>query len=243
MRRIGIFVAIAGSLFLGSCSCNRSAKEGAATPAATLAPLGTVIVETLYDGAVPPLKRVPDAGDPACAGHLPTTREDFVVHDGKLANVVVRVAGEERLSPPPAHAKVTQDGCRYVPRVQAMLAGTPLDIASADATTHNIHAYRGDDTLFNFAQTHPSTLAKELDEAVRGPILLRCDIHPWMAGVVFVTENPWFGVSDGTGRVTIDVPAGHHRIEAWHETLGARDAEVDVPAGGRVEVRIGFSPP
>jgi hypothetical protein len=35
-----------------------------------------------------------------------------------------------------------------------------------------------------------------------------------------------------------DVPAGKHKIVAWHPFAGRVEADVDVPEGGKVEAKL-----
>ena len=64
-----------------------------------------------------------------------------------------------------------------------------------------------------------------------------CDVHPWMAGWFGVMEHPCFAVTDGQGRFSIaGVPPGEHTLKIWHETLGTREVQVTVTAGGTATV-------
>src|SRR5262249_35646702 len=63
--------------------------------------------------------------------------------------------------------------------------------------------------------------------------------HPWLAGHVLVARHPFHAVTTASGRFTIEnVPAGRHRVAAWHPTQRQEMAEVVVPPGGvgRVEI-------
>jgi hypothetical protein len=39
---------------------------------------------------------------------------------------------------------------------------------------------------------------------------------------VAVVETPHFGITDASGLVRIDVPAGEHRVRAWRPVEGER---------------------
>jgi hypothetical protein len=58
-----------------------------------------------------------------------------------------------------------------------------------------------------------------------------------MAGWVVVQEHPYYAVTDveGSFRIT-NVPAGKHKVEVWHETLGKQTKEVEVKAGAETKV-------
>jgi len=53
---------------------------------------------------------------------------------------------------------------------------------------------------------------------------LFCNIHPEMSGVVVVVPTPYFGVSNGAGKVTLaNVPNGRYRLHVWYEKSSAED--------------------
>ena len=135
-----------------------------------------------------------------------------------------------------------QKECIYVPRVQGLVAGRKIAIRNSDQTLHNVHVYRGSVTLFNVAQPAGGlTVVKKLREGDPDIVTFKCDVHPWMTAHVLVSPHPHFAVTAGDGRFTLpDVPAGRHVVEAWHEVLGTRTAEVEVTADGTTEVAIGY---
>ena len=41
-----------------------------------------------------------------------------------------------------------------------------------------------------------------------------------MVGYIYVTDDPWFAVSDAQGKVSFDdLPAGDYRVTLWHSAL------------------------
>jgi hypothetical protein len=56
-----------------------------------------------------------------------------------------------------------------------------------------------------------------------------------MTGYLIVAGHPYYGLSDEGGSFKItDVPAGTYTLDYWHEKLGAKTAQVTVPASGSV---------
>jgi hypothetical protein len=54
-----------------------------------------------------------------------------------------------------------------------------------------------------------------------------CDLHPWMTATVLATDNPWFAITDGSGRFKVrGLPPGAYTVEAWHEHYGTQRTEV-----------------
>jgi hypothetical protein len=63
-----------------------------------------------------------------------------------------------------------------------------------------------------------------------------------MAGYVYLTDNPYFAVTDMHGEYQIEnVPPGTYRLKVWHETLGTQLVSVDVTAGKNTEVNFKMS--
>ena len=107
---------------------------------------------------------------------------------------------------------------------------------------HNTHGYAGTSTLFNYAQPASSqALERRLPDSA-GVVKLKCDVHPWMAGFVVISKNPYFAVTkeDGTFQIK-DVPAGTYTIEAWHEKLGTKTQQVTVTEGKPAQAKFDFS--
>jgi hypothetical protein len=54
------------------------------------------------------------------------------------------------------------------------------------------------------------------------PVLVHCDVHPWMDAFVWVFDHPYFAITKADGTFTIPrVPAGMEvQVMAWHESQG-----------------------
>jgi plastocyanin len=170
-----------------------------------------------------------------CGAEVPD--ESLLVENGRLANVVVSVKGAP--AAPPAHATLDQQGCRFVPHVQAVPLGSTLEIANDDPLLHNIHGWLGRMTEFNVPQ--PSKGMRTPAKLERpGVIAVRCDVHGWMSAWLVVAEGP-AAVAGRDGSFTLrDVPPGSYTVTAWHERLGEKTAQVKVPAQGSAAVEFTF---
>ncbi|QRK08157.1 TonB-dependent receptor [Archangium violaceum] len=202
---------------------------------------GTVRGAVTFKGVAPPPAAVAPSEDPACDG-MPLTDQSLRVKDGKLENVLVRVRGLVPRSRPAQPAVIDQQKCTYTPRVQGVAVGQPILIKNSDGTLHNARALAGTKSIFNVAQPPNGKAVQRPLPADAEVIRLKCDIHPWMSAWVVVNPNPYFATSGADGSFTIEhLPAGTYTLEAWHETLGIRTAEVTVKEGETVSASFEFS--
>jgi len=128
----------------------------------------------------------------------------------------------------PQKVTLDQNGCEYHPHVLAFTTGSTVEIQNPDGILHNIHSYSKVNSPFNMAQPKfKKTLTVKIDKAEA--ISVKCDVHGWMSGWLFASENPYFGVTDKAGSFKLtDVPAGTYNLEVWHETLGKQSQKVTV---------------
>ncbi|MBI2370863.1 MAG: carboxypeptidase regulatory-like domain-containing protein [Deltaproteobacteria bacterium] len=169
-----------------------------------------------------------------CGATVPS--ETYLIGANKgIKNVVLTVEG------PPAQqtaAKAVLDNnkCHFVPHVQAVVAGTEIEVRNSDPVLHNTHSYLDKRTVFNLAlPLQGQKIRRKLSKP--GIVEVKCDAHDWMRGWIVVREHPYFGVSEANGAYRIEnVPPGKYKLTAWHEALGSVTKEVTVPAVGTVQV-------
>jgi plastocyanin len=164
-----------------------------------------------------------------------------LVAGGKLQDVLVRITPggvPGNWKAPEKHAEIDQTDCMYAPRIQGVVAGQSIDIKNGDQTLHNVHTYRGTESLFNQAQPKGAAAISKETPDESSVMKFTCDVHPWMRGFVVVTDHPFFAVSGADGSFKIEkVPAGKYTIEAWHSQFGLLKKEaVEVKESGEVAV-------
>lgn len=117
---------------------------------------------------------------------------------------------------------IVTEGCKFVPRVQAAVAGGTLDVRSTDATTHKTRFVRAGDTIAVIAETEEGQVVPTAAVlAAPGLVEAGCEAHPWSKGWLVVFDQPYYTVSDADGKFAIDsVPPGRYQITAWHERFG-----------------------
>ena len=121
------------------------------------------------------------------------------------------------------------------------------DPKSKEGVLHNPHSFdvlgAKSSTLFNIGLARKGDkLNKKIKMrmARRGSVLrLQCDQHEFMQAWFLPITNAFFGVSGGDGSFEIkDVPAGKHKVLAWHPVAGNVTMEVEVKDGATVEANF-----
>ena len=91
----------------------------------------------------------------------------------------------------PQKVTLDQKGCEYRPHVLVFPTGSTVEIRNSDGILHNIHGYSEKNDPFNLAQPKfKRTLILKIEKPEIIPI--KCDVHGWMSGWVFVAENHAF---------------------------------------------------
>jgi plastocyanin len=201
---------------------------------------GVIAGTVSFSGTAPEMKMPKKRGEADVCRDSQVKHNAVVVNDGKLQDVLVRIAPGQLEGDYEAEGSITleQKDCVYTPRIQAALVEQEIIIKNSDPTLHNVNAGKGSATLFNTAQPKGAPdLKKSFDES--GTYRFRCDVHPWMRAFVIINENPFYAVSGADGTFKIEkVPDGKYKMEAWHSIFGKKEAEVEVKGG---EVKADFS--
>lgn len=174
--------------------------------------------------------------------HASVPDESVVLGEGGgLANCIVYfvevASGKDPASMPAA--ELVNQGCRYVPHVQATTVGQELVIKNDDPILHNTHGYdAGEKTVFNLAlPIQGQSIKKRMKKP--GLVHAKCDAgHTWMDGFVWVNENPYYAVTDANGAFEItDIPEGDYTVVVWHEKFGSSEHEVEIVGGDASELK------
>jgi plastocyanin len=218
--------------------------EKAAEPSAA-AGAGTISGTVAFTGKAPEAADLPRKADPICAAHPMKSNEVIVNSNGTLKDVLVRVAPgavKGKFSAPDAPVSVKQEDCMYVPRVQGAVAGQVVQVENMDKTMHNVHTYKGQETILNQGQPAGSPPIKKDNVATETATLkFKCDVHPWMTGFLIVTDHPFFQTTGTDGSFKLDkVPAGKYTVEAWHSKYGLKTATVTVEANKTADLKFSF---
>lgn len=177
-----------------------------------------------------------------CGNELP---DEAIVVDalGRLANAVVILSGVKTFAAAQGQraateATVTNDKCRFGPRVQLARPNTNIRTTSNDPVLHTTQAQlENGRTIFNVALPLPGlNIRKPIGAA--GTVRLSCNTHPWMRGWLIVTDKA-AAVSGADGKFSIDnVPPGTYELRVWHEALKGTAQQITVRAGIPTEIQV-----
>ena len=239
---------------LASCNDDRTAsngevaktKQGTAVPpvitatsptySASATVQGGSITGTVdVDGPFPADTAIAATADQVVCADAPN---DIAPHKGtRLGNVIVWLEGVKsgKALPLAKRYTVNQDGCRVVPRVQAVVAGGTLNVHSSDPLVHKTRFARaGSRELVSLVSEVDAGEVVPDAKIVAKPDLIEisCDLHPWTHGYIAVFDHPYFAVTGADGSFKLDdVPPGTYTLVAWHERGGRVTQQVTVPAG------------
>ncbi len=180
--------------------------------------------------------------------------------DGGLKGAVVAVTDIEDKAFVDGYkgTDVTAAFCEFLPFTGVVVAQKSFRVENTDAdpddpksvkgVLHNPHSFfvkgSSSSTDFNIGLAEKGS---KLDKPVKfkggqektgSTYRLQCDQHEFMQSFFLPVWNPYHVVVKDDGSFEIkDVPAGKHKIIAWHPFAGKFEAEVDVTEGGTANVK------
>ncbi len=238
MKKCNRILALATVSFTALIAgCHKNSDAGPALTYSQIDPAtaGSIAGVIHFDKPAPKRVEIDMAQDPACAMTGGTNlSEQYVVNDGKMANVYVYVKsglGNKVYAASNTPVVLDQKGCRYIPHVIAVQVGQPVEFRNSDATMHNVHMepqISGNQAIDISQAPNAGTMQHAFAHA-EAMIPVRCNNHPWMQAFINVAPNPFFAVSDQSGHYSINgLPPGTYTIVATQEELGTQEATVTV---------------
>jgi len=257
MRGFGwsVKAIVAVSMLAGLAGC-RSGQHSSETDK-TKAPVGSPIdpatmgaVEgTVHFAGKPPERlRIDMSQDPECStAGGENLAEQYVVHDGKLANVYVYIKSGPPMVwgyvGPDTPVVLDQKGCRYVPHVIAVVRGGTVEFRNSDGTMHNIHTMpEGGNPMVDVSQGPKGAPERKQFKTPEIMMPVRCNNHPWMSAFINVSETPFFAVTDANGHFEIKgLPPGTYTLAAVHEKMGEQTITVKIASKESAKAEFTYS--
>jgi plastocyanin len=203
-----------------------------------------------FAGKAPQRTKIDMSQDPVCSMMGGDNfAEQYVVKDGKLANVYVYVksgpaAAMSARTLTTAAVVLDQVGCKYSPHVIAVMQGGSVEFRNSDSTMHNIHTMpaEGVNAAVDVSQGPKGAPVVKMFTKPEMMLEVRCNNHPWMNAFINVAATPFFAVTDAEGHFAISgLPAGDYVLGAVHEKLGEQVINVTVKPHEMVKADYSFS--
>ena len=178
---------------------------------------------------------------PSRAAPVMNQRYEIISEGGTLSTspplAVVYLEGAFPRPADPPTRQVAQKDFVFVPALLPIQAGTRVEFPNLDDTYHNIFSYspakRFD--LGRYRADERPIPAEVFD--VPGLVVLRCDIHEHMRGLILVLDTPHFVVTEPSGRYRLGgLPAGHYTLKVWLTSRTTLERPVDLPDGATLHV-------
>lgn len=157
------------------------------------------------------------------------------------AAVSVFVDGTPARAAKGAQGQMAQRDKAFAPTLLVVQTGTPVSFPNFDTVRHHV---------YSFSPTKPFELKLYAGTPVApvvfdraGTATLGCNIHDRMLGYIHVVDTPYFGQTDGQGRVVLDLPEGHHRLKVWTPTMGEKHPGLPFPIDTRARTTRVTLPP
>jgi hypothetical protein len=230
-----------------------SAVHTSAAPKESAAPStswGALRGRFVYQGTPPEAKTLNTSGKDAetCSQH-PVPDESLLVDSasGGIKNVLVIVRNASRVHPSyeetNAPVEFDQKQCVFLSHVLPVRIGQTVKIKNSDPIGHNTNIAPPGDKSINPLLPAGGDYDHQFSRPQSIPVVVSCNIHPWMKAYILPRKDPYVAVTDKDGSFEIsNLPAGEQlELQIWHERgAGPQSSLVARPewAQGRFKVTI-----
>jgi hypothetical protein len=196
---------------------------------------GSLKAKFVYDGKAPAAKPLTIGADKAYCGKPEFAKalvdESLVVGaKGELANVLIYMSparGQKVAIHPNYEAKkkekviLDNHGCRFEPHVALLWTEQIIELGNKDTVGHNTKIDGISGKSINPLLPPGAKLDEKFAVAERLPLIVGCNIHPWMRARLLIQDHPYFAKSGADGTLEIkDIPPGEYEFRVYHEAAG-----------------------
>jgi len=168
-------------------------------------------------------------------------RYEIVTSGGILSTnpplAVVFLEGDFPPARPGPAPQVGQKDMAFAPSLLPVQAGTRVEFPNYDDTYHNIFSY-SPTKRFDLGRYRPDE--RPVPSVVfdtPGLVVLRCDIHEHMRGLILVLATPHFVMTDAEGHYRLTgLPAGRYKLKAWLDSRTTLEHPVELREGATLHV-------
>ncbi len=138
-------------------------------------------------------------------------------------------------------AEIEQRGLKFMPLVSVIQTGSRISFPNNDKVKHHIYSFSPAKKFDQKLYSGQAAGVQVFDKA--GTVVLGCNIHDRMVAYVKVVDTPFFGKSDASGAVQLDLPPnGKFIVKVWHYNAKS-DAPMEQPAGATLSFKLPMKPP
>lgn len=225
-------IAVSASLMMAAAGLLGSAPTAQAYDAVSVTNGGSVKGKVVFNGTVPPKRKVIPTKDREVCGGVREVDQIIVGGDKAVQEAVVYLKDVEKGKAWPKLAKTPEIDnvkCDFRPHVQVMPAGD-IVVVNTDPVLHNTKSFIGRVPIFNLALPNQGQrITRPIKKT--GIMRVECDAHGWMLGWVYVADSPYYAVTTKDGSFSItDIPPGSYTLIAWQEFTGPTETPVTVKA-------------
>ncbi len=105
----------------------------------------------------------------------------------------------------------------FVPHVLAIRTNTQVRFPNSDDVRHHVYSFspakKFELRLYHGLSADPVVFDKP------GTVVLGCNIHDSMLAYIYVVDTEYFAVTDQSGQLKINAPAGAYQIQVFHPRL------------------------
>ncbi len=147
-----------------------------------------------------------------------------------------------------------QQNLTFIPHILPIPVGATIQFPNNDKVDHNVFSMSRTKN-FNLGSYKPGEIKTVLFDKP-GLVELRCDVHAEMSAYIMVMKNPYWAVTDVSGRFEIPdinylkqhgisgvekLLPGQYFIKTWHEKLKTEKRDVVIPDEGDISLEIELS--
>lgn len=170
--------------------------------------------------------------------------DDFILNSANLGvkNVFVSLkkSETENSNSEPILEPVTLDNfkCHIVPSVLGINVGQPINIRNSDPIFHSLQFMDNDRFLFNVALPKGGAIVrKKLDHP--GIIQVKCAVHPFMRGSIYVSDTPLYTFTDHDGKYRLTgLKPGRYFLKVRHKALKSVEKEIEIGPGKMINFSV-----
>ena len=163
-------------------------------------------------------------------------RYEIVSNSGILSTnpplAVVYLEGNFHRAAATASLQMTQKDMAFVPMLLPIQTDSRVEFPNLDDTYHNIFSY-SPAKRFDLGRYRPDE--RPVPSVVfdkPGLVVLRCDIHEHMRGLILVLDTPHFVLTDAEGHFQLTgLPTGHYLLKVWLDSRTTLERAVDLEDG------------